>query len=93
MGQADRGVEIATGRRRTDGHVRVSVFTRDLLALTIEEYGERAPTLLLTCAQASELQRALASLISQLTADEPTQPVEAQVTWRGAERRHSGELR
>ena len=63
MGQADRGVEIATGRRQADGHVRLSPFTQDLLALTIEGYAERAPTLLLTRAQARELQLALTRLI------------------------------
>ena len=57
MGQAERGVEIATGRRQRDGHVRLSVFTHDLLALTVEAYGERAATLLLTRAQARELLR------------------------------------
>ncbi len=92
MGQADRGVDIATGRRRTDGHVRVSVFTHDLLALTIEEYGERAPTLLLTCAQAGELQRALASLIPQLAGAEATQEIDSQTAWAGRERRNSGAL-
>ncbi len=93
MGQADRGVEIATGRRQTDGHVRLFVFTRDLLALTVEEYGERAPTLLLTSAQAGELQRALASLIPQMAEAEAAQEIETQATWAGRERCTSGELR
>ncbi len=93
MGQADRGVEIATGRRRTDGHVRLSIFARDLLAVTIEDYGERAPTLLLTYAQASELQRTLASLIPQLATAESAAEVDPQATWAGSERRNTGELR
>ena len=91
MGQADRGVEIATGRRRTDGRMRLSVFTHDLLALTIEDYAERAPTLLLTRAQAAELQRALAHLITLLT--ESAEEVGASETWGGSERRTSGELK
>ncbi len=93
MGQADRGVEIATGRRRTDGHVRVALFTHDLLALTVEENGERAPTLLLTYAQADELQRALANLLPQLARTETTPEIDPQTAWAGRERRTSGELR
>ena len=46
MAQPERGVEIATGRRQTDGHMRLALFTRDLLALTVEGYGERAPTVI-----------------------------------------------
>ena len=48
MGQADCGFEIATGRRQQDGRLRLSVFTHDLLALSVDAYSERAPTLLLT---------------------------------------------
>ena len=89
MGQAERGVEIATGRRQRDGHVRLSVFTHDLLALTIEAYSERAPTLLLTRAQARELQLALTRLIPLLAeADEAAPP---PGDWAGTERRQTGE--
>jgi hypothetical protein len=90
MGQAERGVEISTGRRRTDGHLRLAPFTPDLLALTIEEYGERAPTLLLTRAQARELQLALTRLIPLLA----EQPEDLKTTegWTGSERRNTGEL-
>ena len=91
MGQADRGVEIATGRRRTDGHVRLSPFTSDLLALTIESSSERAPTLLLTRAQARELQLALTRLIPLLT--ESAEEAKAPEAWAGRERRNTGELK
>jgi hypothetical protein len=90
MGQADRGVEIATGRRRMDGHVRLSPFTPDLLALTIEANGERAPTLLLTRAQARELQLALTRLIPLLA--EQAEEVNTNEVWAGSERRNTGEL-
>jgi hypothetical protein len=88
MGQKDRGFEIATGRRGTDGHVRLSLFTNDLLALTITDLSERAPTLLLTRAQVVELQRALAQFAPLLTeAPEATEP------WAGGERRAGDELK
>src|SRR2546423_1248925 len=91
MGQADRGVEIATGRRQADGHVRLAPFTQDLLALTVEGYAERAPTLLLTRAQARELQLALTRFIPLLT--EQADEVRATETWAGRERRTTGELK
>ena len=91
MGQAERGVEIATGRRRTDGQVRLSTFTRDLLALTVEANGERAPTLLLTRTQARALQRALTQLIPQMT--EPAEEASVPEAWTGQERRLTGELK
>ena len=91
MGQAERGVEIATGRRQRDGHVRLSVFTHDLLALMVEAYGERAPTLLLTRAQARELQLALTRLIPLLA--EAGEDAPPSVGWSGEERRLTGELK
>lgn len=86
MGQRDRGVEIATGRRGADGHVRLSLFTNDLLALTITDFSERAPTLLLTRAQVVEMQRALAQLVL-LLAEAP----EATGEWAGDQRRAGDE--
>ena len=91
MGQAERGIEVATGRRQTDGLVRLSAFTRDLLALTVEAHGERAPTLLLTRTQARALQRALTQLIPQMT--EPTEAATVPEAWTGQERRGTGELK
>ncbi|HYY41481.1 MAG TPA: hypothetical protein VE775_02040 [Pyrinomonadaceae bacterium] len=90
MGQADRGVEIATGRRQTDGQVRLAPFTPELLALTVEAHGERAPTLLLTRAQARELQLALTRLIPLLA--EQTEDARPPLAWAGPERRTTGEL-
>jgi hypothetical protein len=74
-----------------DGHVRLAPFTPDLMALTIEANGERAPTLLLTRAQARELQLALTRLIPLLT--EQTEEVNANEVWAGSERRNTGELK
>jgi hypothetical protein len=91
MGQAERSVEIVTGRRQQDGHVRLSVFTHDLLALSVEAHGERAPTVLLTRAQARELQLALTRLIP-LLADADAGPG-APGEWAGNERRLTGELK
>jgi hypothetical protein len=78
-------VEIRTGRRDGDGHVRVSVFMDDLPALAIEGHGERAPTLLLTVEQARRLRDALGELI------ELTENAEGErqktAAWQGEERR------
>lgn len=98
MSQSEHEVEIATGRRDGDGHVRVSIFAADLLALTIEGHGERAPTLLLTLAQARRLQEGLAKLLSAAGAggDEEgaaEDHANAQQQWPELERRTSGELR
>jgi hypothetical protein len=90
MGQAERGVEIATGRRRQDGQVRLSVVTHDLLALTVEAHGERAPTLLLTRAQARELQLVLTRFIPLLAEAGVDAPAPGE--WAGPERRRTGEL-
>jgi hypothetical protein len=80
-------VEIRTGRRDGDGQIRVALFTEELVALTLEGHGERAPTLLLTLEQARKLQSALAELLpimEEATAEERVERVEA---WRGGERR------
>ncbi len=79
-------VEIRTGRRDGDGQIRVSVFMNDLLALTLEGHGERAPTLLLTLEQARKLQNALAELIRG--AEEAIRDEQHKTeAWRGEERR------
>lgn len=91
MALLEHEVEISTGRRDGDGHVRVSLFADELLALTVEGLGERAPTLLLTLDQARKLQRALAELIPLAKEAEPHQD-SAGEAWQGAERRTSGEL-
>jgi hypothetical protein len=79
-------IEIRTGRRDGDGQIRVSVFMDDLLALTLEGHGERAPTLLLTLEQARKLQTALAELTHR--AEEAVREEKRKTeTWRGEERR------
>ena len=91
MALSDKKVEIVTGRRETDGQVRLSMFTGDLLALTLEERGQRAPTLLLTRSQADRLRIALAELIPLL--QEPTTDDNGKTApWRGDERRTTGEF-
>ncbi len=79
-------IEIRTGRRDGDGQIRVSVFMDDLLALTLEGHGERAPTLLLTLEQARKLQNALADLTRRVeeAVREEKHKTEA---WHGEERR------
>ena len=79
-------VEIRTGRRDNDGKIRVSVFMDNLLALTLEGHGERAPTLLLTLEQARRLQEALAELIRRAEEGAGGEQTEAE-KWRGQERR------
>ncbi len=94
MALSEHEIEIATGRRATDGHVRVSIFAGQLLALTIEGRGERAPTLLLTLEQARKLQGALAELIPLAEEFEPREKSAARPeSWPGTERRMTGELR
>lgn len=70
MALLEHEIDIATGRRSADGHVRISVFAEGLLAFTVEGTGERVPTLLLTIEQAQKLQQALADLIPQAEHDE-----------------------
>ncbi len=80
-------IEIRTGRRDGDGQIRVSVFMDDLLALTLEGHGERAPTLLLTLEQARRLREVLADLTRR--AEEAIQEKDNHKpeAWRGEERR------
>jgi hypothetical protein len=89
-------VEIGTGRRGGDGHIRVSIFAEQLIALTAEGHGERAPTLLLTLEQVRRLEQALAEMIPLLEKAEQQQrqsgPLSAREAWRGEERRTSGAL-
>ena len=93
MALSEHEVEIATGRRATDGHVRVSVFAEQLLALSLEGHGERAPTLLLTLEQARKLQGALAELIPVVEGFEQQEGAAGLQSWQGTERRKTGELR
>ena len=90
--RGDGAEEIVAGRRADDGRVRLSLFAGDLLALTVEDYGERAPTLMLTRAQAEELQSALARLIPLLAAP-GAENAEGAGDWSGRERRTTGDLR
>ena len=79
-------VEIRTGRRDGDGHIRVSIFAEEMVALALEGHGERAPTLLLTLEQARKLQAALAELIPLMEGIEREEKNHA-LTWRGEDRR------
>jgi hypothetical protein len=87
MAVSEHDVEIATGRRDGDGHVRLFIFAEQMLALTIEGHGERAPTLLLTLAQARKLQATLAELIPRVEEAERKEQEAALGEWDGAERR------
>ena len=82
MAEPDREVRIATGRRDGDGELRLSVFAEELLAVTPEGHGERAPTLLLTREQAERLRDALTELLPLLG----SRP-QSDTGWQGAERR------
>ena len=89
----DKVIDI--GRRATDGRLRASIFAGKLLALTLEGYGERAPTLLLTRDQTVRLHAALTELLADLQehTQEPTaNPSKAQA-WQSGERRATGELK
>jgi hypothetical protein len=79
-------VDIRTGRRDGDGLIRVSLFMDELLALTLEGHGERAPTLLLTLEQARKLQGALSELIP-LAEEASREESDEDVEWQGEERR------
>ncbi len=85
MAVLEHEIDIATGRRSADGHVRLSVFAEGLLALTVEGTGERVPTLLLTVEQAQRLQEALADLIPQ--AEPEVLAASSHNPWDGTERR------
>jgi hypothetical protein len=97
MALSEREVDIRVGRRETDGRVRVSVFAGELLAITVEGYGERAPTLVLTPEQARKLRDALGVLIPLLEdapdQQEQQQQAASEKSWQGVERRSTGELR
>ena len=80
-------VDIRTGRRDGDGHLRVSIFMEDMVALALEGHGERAPTLLLTLEQARRLQRALAELIPLIEKAAAHEEKEQAEKWQGEERR------
>jgi hypothetical protein len=84
MSLTEHAVEIRTGRRNEDGQIRVSIFMDELLALTLEGHGERAPTLLLTLEQARKLQDALAQLTRHLESESREQQTKK---WQGEERR------
>lgn len=87
MALLEHEIDIATGRRSVDGHVRLSVFAEGLLALMVEGTGERVPTLLLTVEQARKLHDALADLIPQ--ADSDVFAASAGNAWDGTERRRT----
>jgi hypothetical protein len=85
MARTEYEIDIATGRRQADGHVRISVFAEGLLSFTVEGTGERVPTLLLTVEQAEKLQQALADLIPR--ARHEGSAASLSETWDGKERR------
>lgn len=87
MALMEHEVDIATGRRSADGHVRISVFADGLLAMTVEGRGERVPALLLTTEQAQKLQQALAELIP--LAEQGENEVSSHGAWDGNDRRAS----
>lgn len=78
-------VKIRTGRRDGDGHIRVSIFADEMVALSLEGHGERAPTLLLTLDQARKLHAALGKLIPLM--EEPEQEEGQAGAWDGGNRR------
>jgi hypothetical protein len=86
MAQTEYEVDIRTGRRDSDGHIRVSLFMDEMVALALEGHGERAPTLLLTLEQARRLQDALARLIP-LAKEGARKEQDAGAAWQGDERR------
>lgn len=90
MAVSKHETDIATGRRATDGHVRVYLFARQMLALSLEGHGERAPTLLLTLEQARRLQSALAELIPLAEGFEQPEASAGRHEWQGMERRKTG---
>ncbi len=98
MASTEYEVEIVAGRRGNDGRVRLSMFTSDMLALTLEGHGERAPTLLLTIEQATRLRDAfseantlLEKAIGSKKAGEDSDAISRKV-WQGKERRTTGQL-
>ncbi|MFN2453178.1 MAG: hypothetical protein ABR577_03060 [Pyrinomonadaceae bacterium] len=96
MRQPEHAVEIRTGRRGEDGRVHLSLFTNDMLALTVEGHGDRTPTLLLTLEQSRQLHSALTEFVQLLEEAEgrgtgDLQPP-ATAIWQGTERRTTGQL-
>lgn len=91
MATSEHDVEIATGRRDGDGHVRLYIFAEQLLALTVEGHGERAPTLLLSLEQARRLQAALSELIPLVEEAEREADAAAAGVWQGNDRRKKAE--
>ena len=86
MSLMEHSVEIRTGRRDGDGHIHVSIFAGEMVALTLEGHGERAPTLLLTLEQARKLAGALAQIIPLMEESEREEERRAEA-WRGQDRR------
>lgn len=100
MASTEYEAEVATGRRDNDGRVRLSLFTTDMLALTLEGHGERAPTLLLSKEQTVHLRDVLSEVITLLEEDKRKDvgedstdaTIRSAAVWQGAERRTSGQL-
>lgn len=90
MAVSEHDVEIATGRRDGDGHVRLFIFAEQMLALTIEGHSERAPTLLLTLEQARKLQTALSEMIPLVEEAVRKEQEDVAKLWDGEERRKVG---
>lgn len=86
MALTEHEIDIRTGRRDGDGYIHVSIFAGEMMALTLEGHGERAPTMLLTLDQARLLQRALTELIPLIEESERQEEARAD-KWRGEERR------
>lgn len=86
MARVEDAVDIRTGRRDDDGLIRVSLFMDEMVALSLEGHGERAPTMLLTLDQAQRLRDALGRLI-QLAEQGGRREKDAGQTWDGEERR------
>lgn len=87
MTVSEHDVEIATGRRDGDGHVRLFIFAEQMLALMVEGHGQRAPTLLLTLEQAQRLQAALSELVPLVEEARRKEREAALSEWDGEERR------
>lgn len=100
MASTEYEAEIATGRRGNDGRVHLSLFTTDMLALTLEGHGERVPTLLLSKEQTMQLRDALSEVIALLEEDKRKDAggdstdttIGSAAVWQGAERRTTGQL-
>lgn len=90
MALVEHEIDIVTGRRSADGHVRIYVFAEGLLALTVEGTGERVPTLLLTVEQAEKLRRALDDLIPKAESGKGGGEASTTSPWDGSERRSGG---